>query len=84
LDINDVDDYKYTALMHCCVRGYCGVETRVCTEANLGRAACVKILLEMGSNVDFQSLDGSMTPLHWAAYHDDLETVKLLVNCKAK
>ena len=79
MDIHDVDDHNYTALMHCCVKGYCGVETKVSDDANNDRLACVKLLIEQGSNVNFTSVNERMTPLHWAAYHNDFETVKLLV-----
>ena len=84
LDIHDVDDHYYTALMHCCVKGYCGVETRECEDANRDRLACVKILIQQGSDVNFVSRNEKMTPLHWAAYHNDVEVVKLLLEHGAK
>jgi ankyrin repeat protein len=70
--------------MHCCVKGYCGVETMVNEDADKDRLACVRILINQGSNVNFISKNEKMTPLHWAAYHDDIETVKLLVEHGAR
>ena len=84
LNINDLDDHRYTALMHCCVKGYCGVERKFNEDANKDRLACVKILIDQGANVNFISGNEKMTPLHWAAYHNDFETVKLLVQHGAK
>lgn len=45
--------------------------------------AAIRALLKQGVDVNAPQADG-MTPLHWAAYLDDLETVKLLVDAKAK
>ena len=44
--------------------------------------ASVGALLERGVDVNQVQIDG-MTALHWAAYLDDLEMAKLLVNAKA-
>ena len=44
--------------------------------------AGVRALIEQHVDVNQAQADG-MTALHWAAYHDDLETAKLLVNAKA-
>lgn len=41
-------------------------------------APVVRWLLEQKANVDAPQADG-MTALHWAAYHDDLSTVKQLI-----
>jgi len=47
----------------------------------LDRAA-VRALLQQGADVNAAQADG-MTALHWAAYLDDLEMAKLLVQAKA-
>lgn len=41
-------------------------------------AALVRTLLDAGADVNQPQVDG-MTALHWAVYHDDLETARLLV-----
>ncbi len=45
--------------------------------------ARVQSLLASRGDVNQTQVDG-MTALHWAAYHDDLEMAKLLVEAKAK
>ena len=35
--------------------------------------------MEYGSNVNFIKSVTKMTPLHWAAYNDDKDTVRLLI-----
>ena len=44
--------------------------------------AGIRALLEKRVDVNATQVDG-MTALHWAAYHDDLETAKLLVDAGA-
>src|SRR5271168_5406583 len=44
--------------------------------------ASVRAMVERHGDVNQAQVDG-MTALHWAAYHDDLETTKLLVAAKA-
>src|SRR5688572_28574880 len=41
-------------------------------------SAAVRALLEKGANVNAPQADG-MTALHWAAYHDEVGTAKLLI-----
>ena len=53
-------------------------------DANVARLECVKILVDQGSDVNFISKSEKMTPLHWAAYHKDLEVVKYLVEKGAR
>jgi len=45
-------------------------------------AASIRALLEQRFDVNAPQVDG-MTALHWAAYHDDLTTVELLVRAGA-
>src|SRR5262245_28909489 len=42
----------------------------------------IRTLLKQRTDVNVAQADG-MTALHWAAYHDDLETARLLVEAKA-
>ncbi len=42
----------------------------------------VRSLLEGGADIDLPQVDG-MTALHWAVYHDDVETATLLVGAGA-
>src|SRR6516225_7879602 len=44
--------------------------------------ARVRTLLKDGADANATQVDG-MTALHWAAYHDDLETAKLLLAAEA-
>lgn len=44
--------------------------------------AAVRIMLERGVDVDAAQVDG-MTALHWAVYHDDLETAQQIVSAGA-
>ena len=44
--------------------------------------AAIRALLEQHADVNAAQVDG-MTALHWAAYHDDLETAGLLVHAGA-
>src|SRR5258708_31252434 len=41
-------------------------------------SAAVRVLLEQKADVNGPQADG-MTALHWATYHDDLDTVKRLI-----
>ncbi|MYI75293.1 MAG: ankyrin repeat domain-containing protein, partial [Acidobacteria bacterium] len=43
-----------------------------------GDRAAVATLLDAGADVDARQPDGA-TALHWAAHHDDLETVQRLL-----
>jgi ankyrin repeat protein len=44
--------------------------------------AAVRTLLKSGADVNVTQIDGT-TALHWAAYHDDVETTALLVRSRA-
>ena len=44
--------------------------------------AAVRALIDKGADVNLAQVDG-MTALHWAAYRDDLEMAKGLVNARA-
>src|SRR3954471_22283155 len=54
------------------------VEAPLADAAENKNSAAVRMLLEEKSNVNAPQADG-MTALHWAAYHDDLDTVKQLL-----
>lgn len=53
-------------------------DTRLSEAAMQGNKALVQQLLKQGVDVDGAQGDGS-TALHWAAFHDDLDMVKLLI-----
>ena len=42
------------------------------------------ILVENGADINFLDKISGMTPLHWAAYHDDSDLVKYLLKKGAK
>jgi uncharacterized protein len=50
--------------------------------AERGDKATVRAILERGGDINAAQPDGT-TALHWAAYHDDLESAKRLVAAKA-
>ena len=81
-----MDKEGYTALMVCCVYGKCSGDSNSVESEKIkkDRFDCCKLLIEMGSNVNFSSGKEKMTPLHWAAYHNDFEVCKLLLSKEAK
>src|SRR6476646_11911470 len=48
-----------------------------------GDHALVRTLLQQKADVNTPQIDGA-TALHWAVYHDDLETVDALIKAGAK
>src|SRR5687768_2334111 len=50
----------------------------VANAAESGDSEAVRTLLKQKGDVNAPQVDG-MTALHWATYHDDLDTVKLLL-----
>jgi ankyrin repeat protein len=54
----------------------------VADAAERHNSAGVRTLLQTGADVNAAQADGT-TALHWAAYHDDAETVTLLVRARA-
>ncbi|MGB8506879.1 MAG: ankyrin repeat domain-containing protein [Pyrinomonadaceae bacterium] len=59
------------------------VDTRLADAAMQGNRASVRSLLKRKADVNGAQGDG-MTALHWAAYQDDLEMLKLLLAAGAK
>ena len=53
-------------------------EAPLADAAEVKNSAAVRALLEKRANVNAPQADG-MTALHWATYHDDLDSVKLLL-----
>src|SRR5262245_65626412 len=51
--------------------------------AKTGDKESVRSLLQKGTNVNATDADGT-TALHWASYHDDVETADLLIRAGAK
>ncbi|WP_406697085.1 ankyrin repeat domain-containing protein [Singulisphaera sp. Ch08] len=71
------------ALWLLAARGFAGGSNAPLADAmeQVDRAS-VRSLLDQRVDVNQAQVDG-MTALHWAVYHDDLETAKRLVNAKA-
>ena len=60
--------------------GYTGAQSRrKASRTKLERLEIVKLLIEQDADVNFESLQVKMTPLHWAAYNEDRAVVKYLV-----
>ena len=58
-------------------------ESRLADAAKRQDRAAVRALLLQGVDVNAPQVDG-MTALHWAVYHDDLETTKLILAAGAQ
>jgi ankyrin repeat protein len=76
--------------MHCCLRGYTSGSAEASAKLSRtkkDRLACVQILLKYDGmtkvNLNFQNDVVKMTALHWAAYNDDLEVVRTLIEAGA-
>ena len=57
-------------------------ELTVADAAEQGNGVLIRTLLQGGAEVNIAQVDG-MTALHWAVYHDDVETARLLVQSGA-
>ncbi len=57
-------------------------DTPVADAAMAGDAGTVRALIAGGADVNAAQGDG-MTALHWAAFHDDLELARVLIDAKA-
>ena len=57
-------------------------EAPVADAAESRDAAVIETLLKTGADVNAAQVDG-MTALHWAVYHDEFKTAKLLVKAGA-
>src|SRR6187399_1647052 len=53
-------------------------ESQLADAAEKSDRTVIRTLLEQCADVNAPQVDG-MTALHWAAYHDDLETARLLL-----
>jgi len=84
LDINKPDPNSYTPLMLLCHKGCSGPKVKDQTEGTLkNRLDCAEILVANGANVNVRSDDILMTPLHWAAYNNDVGVLNLLLRSGA-
>jgi ankyrin repeat protein len=61
-----------------CVGSAIGADLRLVDAVQQGDRAAVRALLEQKSDVNAAQGDG-MTALHWAAFHNDVETVQWLI-----
>ena len=64
--------------------GYVNVVSARTPQTKLNRLQIVTILVENGAEIDLVDKISGMTPLHWAAYHDDSDLVKFLLKKGAK
>src|SRR5262245_2746643 len=64
------------------VQLYAADDTRLANAAMQGDKGAVQSLLKQKADVNAALGDG-MTALHWAAFHDDLELVKILLQAGA-
>lgn len=62
-----------------CFRGYDDVEE----DAIKTRISCVKLLVEADADVNFKKHTTLLTPLHWAAFNEDRNTVLYLLQTGA-
>jgi ankyrin repeat protein len=63
--------------------GSIAADAPVADAAEKNDPAAIRSLIERRDDVNRAQIDG-MTALHWAAYHDDLETAKLLLGARAE
>ena len=85
LDVNAPNHEGYAPLFHCCLKGYLGAEAMSgkAPQTKMQRLECCKLLYNEGADVNFQAAVTLMTPLHWAAYNDDVATVQYLLTLPA-
>jgi len=82
LDVNEKTSDKYTPLFLACYRGYKTLDhdnEEEVTKVKQNRFKIVKLLLTLGAKVNFKTEKVGMTALHWAAYHEDVAVVRLLL-----
>ena len=85
LDINCKDPNGFTPLLLLCYKGSNGLKVNANSEGTFrNRLACAEILIQNKADINCQGDGIFMTPLHWAAYHNDVDVLKLLLNSGAK
>lgn len=68
-----------------CHKGTHGLKVNALAEGSLrNRLACAEILVQNGADVNCRGDGIFMTPLHWAAYNNDVGVLKLLLQSGAK
>ena len=73
-------NFKFLITFHAaCLRGYDQSEE----EAKTSRIIIVRALIESGADFNYQKKGTLLTPLHWAAFNNDLEVVNLLISKEA-
>lgn len=77
LDFTPLLSGNKNLLLNClaCFRGYDQNED----EAKTCRIIIVRDLIESGADFNYQKKMTLLTPLHWAAYNNDMEVVHLLI-----
>ena len=77
---------KKPPLFMCCYKGYNGSEgiKAKLTITKQKRLETAQALIENGADINWIDPITGQTALHWAAYHDDVNLVNLLLEKKAK
>ena len=76
--INKQNKYFFTPLMSVCFRGY--LVKGKAKDADEPRLESVKCLIAAGADVNYKTRDTNMTAAHWAAYNEDWNVVRELLN----
>ena len=79
-EIDLLDGKGYTALFYACWKGHKGkVTPEEIDQVKKNRFTCACLLIDEGANVNFTTQKLGKTPLHWAAYHGDVDLVRTLL-----
>eukprot|EP00347_Sterkiella_histriomuscorum_P001432 403372059 len=75
LHMDPIDNLGFTPLLYACFRGYDDMEE----DAVQDRIKCVKMLVEADADLNFRKSTTFLTPLHWAAFNEDKNSVLYLL-----
>ena len=80
LEVDTMDSQGYSPLYLVCYRGFQGAAgiNGSTAETKKKRLECATILIQHGADINFMTPKLRMTPLHWAAYHNDEKMVEFL------
>ena len=79
--VNTSNGNNLTPLFLACLKGYVGAEGMGARTDSVKhkRLRIARLLVEKGANVNQVREVVNMTPLHWAAFHDDADLVRFLL-----